>query len=52
MAKFHINRGPFKNYVILLGGKGGHQKITEDHKRGGEELLEMITKERGVFLES
>ena len=29
------HKGPFKNYVILLGGRGGHQKITKDHRGGG-----------------
>ena len=35
-------KGPFKNHVILLGGRGGHQKITNDHREVGE-VPEKIT---------
>ena len=37
-----VYKGPLKNYVILLGGRGGHQKITNDH-RGGGGIPEKIT---------
>ena len=31
----NINKGPFKYYVITLGGRGGHQMITFDYRGGG-----------------
>ena len=39
MYRLRGYQGPFKNYVILLGDGGGHQKITLDYK-GAVNLVE------------